>query len=111
MRSRIHGRPNRSPGIPLGRATMENRLRRLPPFWPAIGAIFATALVLRLLIFAYVAHDPRKFYTYDSDGYDRRAMNVLRYGVFASEAQPPLAPDLERTPVYPALLAAIFAIA
>jgi 4-amino-4-deoxy-L-arabinose transferase-like glycosyltransferase len=73
--------------------------------------LFLGALALRLLVFGYVAHDQRKFYTYDSDGYDRRAMNVLRYGQFASEAAPPLTPDLDRTPVYPLYLAAVFGAA
>jgi 4-amino-4-deoxy-L-arabinose transferase-like glycosyltransferase len=76
-----------------------------------MAAIFALAVVLRLLVFAYIAHEPRKFYTYDSDGYDRRAMNLLRYGVFASEKTPPLTPDLDRTPVYPVVLAGVFAVA
>jgi 4-amino-4-deoxy-L-arabinose transferase-like glycosyltransferase len=76
-----------------------------------MAAIFVLAVVLRLLVFAYIAHEPRKFYTYDSDGYDRRAMNLLRYGVFASEKTPPLTPDLDRTPVYPVVLAGVFAVA
>ncbi|HEX6287613.1 MAG TPA: glycosyltransferase family 39 protein [Herpetosiphonaceae bacterium] len=76
-----------------------------------IASIFVIAILLRLFVFAYIAHEPRKFYTYDSDGYDRRAMNLLRYGVFASEKAPPLTPDLDRTPVYPAMLAGVFAVA
>lgn len=72
--------------------------------------IFMVGLLTRLLVFAYIAHEPMKFYTYDSDGYDRRAQNLLRYGMLASEAQPPLTPDLDRTPVYPAVLAAAFAV-
>jgi 4-amino-4-deoxy-L-arabinose transferase-like glycosyltransferase len=76
-----------------------------------LGLIVIAAIALRLLVFAYIAHEPRKFYTYDSDGYDRRAMNLLRYGVFASEKAPPLTPDLDRTPVYPVVLAGVFAAA
>lgn len=74
-----------------------------------LALIFLTTIVLRLLVFAYIAHEPRKHYFYDSDGYHRRALNLLHYGVFASEAKPPLTPDLDRTPVYPAILATLFA--
>jgi 4-amino-4-deoxy-L-arabinose transferase-like glycosyltransferase len=73
-----------------------------------LAGLFLAALALRLLIFGVIAHEPRKFYTYDSDGYDRRAMNILRYGEFASEGEPPRTPDLDRTPVYPLYLAAVF---
>lgn len=76
--------------------------------WRTLGLIVLAGLALRLLVFGYIAHNERKFYTYDSDGYDRRAMNLLRYGQFASEAEPPLTPDLDRTPVYPLFLAAVF---
>jgi 4-amino-4-deoxy-L-arabinose transferase-like glycosyltransferase len=76
-----------------------------------LGGLLLAALALRLLVFAAVAHEPRKFYTYDSDGYDRRAMNLLRYGQFASEGAPPLTPDLDRTPVYPLYLAAVWGLA
>ncbi|HEY0604215.1 MAG TPA: glycosyltransferase family 39 protein [Herpetosiphonaceae bacterium] len=87
---------------------MKDRISNLR--W-TMGLIVLAAIVLRLLVFAYIAHEPRKFYTYDSDGYDRRAMNLLRYGVFASEKEPPLTPDLDRTPVYPVMIAGVFAVA
>lgn len=82
-----------------------------PPLGRTLAGLFLAALVLRLLLFAFIAPEPRKFYTYDSDGYERRAMNLLRYGQFASEAAPPLTPDLDRTPVYPLYLAAVFGLA
>jgi 4-amino-4-deoxy-L-arabinose transferase-like glycosyltransferase len=88
--------------------SLKHRLTHLQ--W-TIGAVFIAAIVLRLLVFAYIGHEPRKFYTYDSDGYDRRAMNLLRYGVFSSDRTPPLTPDLDRTPVYPVMLAGVFAVA
>jgi 4-amino-4-deoxy-L-arabinose transferase-like glycosyltransferase len=81
-----------------------------PRPWRALTALFLAALAVRLLVFVLIAHEPRKFYTYDSDGYDRRAMNLLRYGQFASEAEPPLTPDLDRTPVYPLYLAAVWGV-
>lgn len=79
--------------------------------WRTVASIFVIALVLRLLVFGWIAHEPRKFYTYDSDGYDRRAINLLTYGQFASEEQPPFTPDLDRTPTYPVFLVAVFATA
>ena len=81
-----------------------------PPLRRPLVSLFLAALTLRLLVFGYIAHDPRKFYTYDSDGYDRRALNLLRYGQLASEAAPPLTPDLDRTPLYPLFLAAVFGV-
>lgn len=81
-----------------------NSLRR------SLLIIFGIALLLRLFVFVYVVHEPRKFYTYDSDGYDRRALNLLSYGVFSSSEQPPFKPDLDRTPTYPVFLAAIFGV-
>jgi 4-amino-4-deoxy-L-arabinose transferase-like glycosyltransferase len=79
-------------------------------YW-LVAIAFLTAIVLRLAVFTYIAGDARKFFTYDSGGYDRRAMNLLEHGVFAGQARPPFTPDLERTPVYPALMAAVYAVA
>lgn len=88
---------------------MDDRGTTRRAFWQPIVVVFLAALLLRLFVFAYIVHEPRKFYTYDSDGYDRRAINLLAYGQFASEKTPPLTPDLDRTPTYPVFLAAIFA--
>ena len=62
------------------------------------------------LVFGFIAHDPRKFYTYDSQGYELRALNLLRHGVFSSDERAPFAPDLRRTPIYPAFVAAVYAV-
>ena len=72
--------------------------------------ILATAFISRALVFTYIMHEPLKFYTYDSDEYDQRALNLLRYHVFAGQTQPPFTPDLIRTPTYPLFLAAIYAV-
>lgn len=81
-----------------------------PPLRRTLATLFLAALALRLLVFGYIAHEPRKFYTYDSDGYDRRAMNLLRYGEFASEETSPRTPDLDRTPIYPLYLGTVFGL-
>lgn len=76
---------------------------------PAV-AVFSLALALRLLVFAYVAHDPEKFYAADSRGYEIRARGLLEHGVFTAREEPPFTPDLIRTPVYPAFMAGVFAL-
>ncbi len=77
----------------------------------AILLIFLVGLALRLLVYAYIAHVPGKFFTFDSDEYDQRALNLLHYHVFAGEAHPPFTADLLRTPIYPLVLAVVYALA
>jgi 4-amino-4-deoxy-L-arabinose transferase-like glycosyltransferase len=92
-------------GVPAGARTL--LLSRTG--WLVAG-ICVAAVLLRLSVMAYIAHDERKFFTYDSGGYERRAVNLLEHGVFAGQAQPPFTPDLERTPVYPALIAGVYGV-
>ncbi len=75
-----------------------------------LASILLGALALRIGIFLYISPKPLKFFTPDSFGYDQIAANILRYGVFSARSQPPLAPDLDRTPAYPALLATVYAV-
>lgn len=70
--------------------------------------LFALAVTLRLFVFGYMVHEPRKFFAQDSDGYNQRAINLVQHGVFAGEEQPPFTADLLRTPAYPAFLAAVY---
>lgn len=77
--------------------------------WVLVG-IFFVALTMRMLVLIYVGHEPRKFYTYDSDGYERRALNLLHYHVFSSSEYPPFVPDLDRTPIYPGFIAGLYAV-
>lgn len=72
--------------------------------------VFGAALGVRLLVFIYVSPKPAKFYTPDSFGYDQLALNLLRYGVFSASVEPSFAPDIHRTPGYPAMMAAIYSV-
>lgn len=72
--------------------------------------VFGVALALRLFIFNYISRTPFKFYTFDSIDYDQRALTMLRDHVFSAQTHPPFSPDLVRTPGYPALLAAVYAV-
>jgi 4-amino-4-deoxy-L-arabinose transferase-like glycosyltransferase len=74
-----------------------------------LGLLLAS-VVLRLAVFAYITPTPEKYYTYDSSGYDRRAINLLDHHILSGNATAPFTPDLERTPVYPGFLAAIFGV-
>lgn len=73
--------------------------------------IFLTGLALRLAVFAYIVHIPGKFFTFDSSEYDLRALNLLHDHVFSGQLHAPFTADLLRTPLYPLLLAAVYAIA
>ena len=84
--------------------------RRLTREQWIVVAIFLAALALRLAVFAYISHEPRKYFTYDSSGYDRRATNLLDHGVFAGEKAAPFTPDLGRTPGYPVIMAVVYAV-
>ena len=72
--------------------------------------IFVMAFVPRLLVFTYIgSYYPRLFYTFNSKGYVTLASNMLNLGVFSSETIAPFTPNLFRTPIYPLMLAAVFA--
>lgn len=46
----------------------------------------------------------------DSIGYDKQAVNILKYGKFSEDDSAPFSPEIRRTPLYPAFLAAIYGI-
>jgi hypothetical protein len=73
--------------------------------------IVAVALACRLLVFALLLPDVRKFYTADSPGYERLALNLLERGVFSWQDAAPWRPDAFRTPGYPVLLAGVYGLA
>ncbi|CAG0940027.1 hypothetical protein BROC_00872 [Candidatus Brocadiaceae bacterium] len=74
-----------------------------------LALVFLLALMLRLLAFSLVATNPDKIYANsDAYNYDNIATNLIRYHVFSADTQLPLTLDLERTPIYPGLLAVIF---
>ena len=75
----------------------------------SVVALFVAALVARVLLLIYVSPRPQKLFTPDSFGYDQIALNLLHLGVFSAQTQQPFAPDLKRTPGYPAFVAAVYA--
>ncbi len=73
--------------------------------------LIVVAVAARLSVLIYLGfEEPRYFFTYDSDGYVIRATNLLQYGAFSGDTEPPLAPDLKRTPIYPLLLAGVLGL-
>lgn len=65
------------------------------------------ALVLRLLFFVAAAREPTRFMIEsDSGEYWRLALNLAAGRGFSQAEAPPYAPDVRRTPVYPAFVAA-----
>jgi len=46
----------------------------------------------------------------DAIGYDKLAVNILKHGIFSGGDSAPFRPEIRRTPLYPAFLAAIYAI-
>ena len=73
-------------------------------FW----ILFISALVLKLSVFFFVASTPEKFFS-NSDAYNyyNIASNLIDHGVYSSREQPPLVPNISRTPVYPVLMAGV----
>ena len=76
-----------------------------------LAAIILAAVLIRLALFLYISPKPLKLFMPDSFGYDQLATNILRYGVFSANSHPPFSPDVDRTPAYPAMLAAVYAAA
>jgi 4-amino-4-deoxy-L-arabinose transferase-like glycosyltransferase len=77
---------------------------------PAILIIMALAVLVRLAAAAPSLHDPRRAIHYpDSTEYIQLAENMLD-GSFSLSPTLPYEPDLTRTPVYPAFVAAVYAL-
>lgn len=75
-----------------------------------LATLFLVALAVRCMGFTLVIKDTNKFYSPDSYEYITIARNLIQHGVFSQDPVPPLTPDIYRTPVYPALLAGIYAL-
>lgn len=75
-----------------------------------LGLVLVAVLVRGLLL-AHVAHEPRKLYTPDSTGYHVLAHNLLRHGVFSGSEAAPFAPATGPTPGYPVFVSGVFALA
>ncbi|MCA1554241.1 MAG: glycosyltransferase family 39 protein, partial [Chloroflexi bacterium] len=77
----------------------------------ALAMIVALGLALRLALFAWALPTPTRFLNQpDSGEYDLLAQNLLTGHGFSQSSAAPFAPDLRRTPVYPALLAVVSAL-
>jgi len=76
-----------------------------------IAGLFAIAVALRLSLLLGAAASPDRLMTEeDSVEYMQLARNLAAGHGFSQAAAAPYEPDLRRTPVYPSVLAALFAI-
>lgn len=75
--------------------------------WGVVGL----ALAVRLLLVGLVAPTPNRFYHEpDSSEYERLAVNLLRHHRFSLDERSPFTPDHTRTPLYPSVLAILYAV-
>ncbi len=72
--------------------------------------ILILALAAGALLYAYISPKPVKFYTPDSLGYERIALNIVQNGAFSGQTEPPFLADLHRPPIYPAFMAVVYAL-
>jgi len=73
-------------------------------FW----ILFITALIIKLSGYLFVASTPEKFFSNpDAYNYYNIASNLIDHGVYSGSEQPPLVPNISRTPVYPVLMAGV----
>ncbi len=73
-------------------------------------AVVIVAAVLRLSLAISLADQPERYFQSDAYGYEYLANNILRFHIFTGSQAPPLEPDTFRTPLYPLLMAAIYAV-
>jgi len=85
------------------------RIRQHPRYLPFV--ILFLAFSLRLLVFRAISDHPQRFLQTDSSGYQGLAVNLLEYHRFGSpDADGAWQPHVNRTPVYPAFLATVYAL-
>ena len=73
--------------------------------------ILLVAFALRMWLFGAMVRYPDRFFQVDSHSYDSLATNLLRFHRFGSFDEAGVwVPNVDRTPPYPVLLAAIYAI-
>src|SRR3989442_15039216 len=78
--------------------------------WRAAIVVTLIALVLRVSVFVNAAPDATRLLSRpDSADYVAIAKNLGAGHGFSASASAPYVPDVRRTPVYPAMLAAVFA--
>jgi hypothetical protein len=71
-------------------------------------AALAAGAALRLFMLWFIAY---RFDAGDALSYDELAANVVEHGVFGYGTAPPIEPTVLRAPGYPALVAAVYAVA
>lgn len=77
-----------------------------------VVSIFVLAMAFRLIPYGFLVSTPDRFlYGPDSVEYDRLARNLITHQRFSLAADPPFAPDLSRTPVFPAFIGGVYALA
>lgn len=85
------------------------RINRRATSWMVVGLV---ALGCRLLLAIPALGDPRRFFVSpDSFEYDRLALNLVAGHGYSLATSSPFTPDVSRTPTYPLVLAAIYALA
>lgn len=68
-------------------------------------AVLLIAFALRLaLMIVVLIQNPDGIWVYDSYGYWQIGYNVVTHGIYSMNYEPPLVPDVFRTPVYPLLM-------
>jgi len=73
--------------------------------------LFLFSMLVRLILFFTIYNQPIKFYSNpDAYNYEQIALNLIQFGNFSAETQPPLTPNLSRTPAYPFFIAGIYAL-
>jgi 4-amino-4-deoxy-L-arabinose transferase-like glycosyltransferase len=73
--------------------------------------LFVFSLLIRLALFLMIYSQPIKFYgNSDAYNYEQIALNLIQSGDFSDEAEPPLTPNLYRTPAYPLFIAGIYSL-
>lgn len=75
-----------------------------------ILVIFLVALLVRAGMLLVVQHDQERMYRPDSSSYTVPAVNLLEGHGFSQQTRTPYHPDTLRTPLYPAFIAAVYAI-
>src|SRR5258708_30653448 len=76
------------------------------------AAILLVGLMVRMLVFVTILANPQRAFTLsDSTEYTQLTNNLITHGSFSLSQDVPLAPDITRTPGYPALLALLYIIA
>lgn len=73
-------------------------------FWWLIGA----GLALRMLVWALAYDEPSRYMSSDSVEFQNIAINILDRGSYSKSSDDPSIPDLQRTPLFPLIIAGLY---